>query len=168
MIEIDIKLKGKAMPEVVEVLVEGGKATPGPPLGPALGPLGVNIKAVVDEINERTRAFEGMQVPVKIIVEKGKFEIEVGTPPTSALIKKELGIEKAKRESGLEFVGDLPMEKVVEIARMKLPQMLTDSVKKAVKQVIGTCVSMGVKVDGKPPKLVQKEIDEGKYDNIFE
>ena len=156
------------MPEVIEVLVEGGRATPGPPLGPALGPLGVNVKAVVDEINKKTKAFEGMQVPVKVIVEGGKFRVEVGTPPTSALIKKALGIEKAKRESGLEFVGDLPMEKVVEIAKMKMPQMLTDSLKKAAKQIVGTCVSMGVKVNGKPPKVVQKEIDEGKYDHMFE
>lgn len=88
------------MAQVVEVLVEGGKASPGPPLGPAIGPLGLNVKQVVDEINKATKEFEGMQVPVKIIVEDPKkktFRIEVGIPPTSQLIKKELGIPKLKR-----------------------------------------------------------------------
>ncbi|HDJ50955.1 MAG TPA: 50S ribosomal protein L11, partial [Thermoprotei archaeon] len=81
--------------QVIEVLVEGGKATPGPPLGPALGPLGVNVAQVVKAINEATKEFEGMKVPVKVIVDVAtrQFEIEVGLPPTSALILKELGIE---------------------------------------------------------------------------
>ena len=81
------------MAETIEVLVEGGKASAGPPLGPALGPLGVNVMQVVNAINEKTKHFDGMKVPVKVIVDpktKG-FEIEVGTPPVTALILKELG-----------------------------------------------------------------------------
>jgi len=79
----------KTMAEVVEVLVPGGKATAGPPLGPALGPLGINVKAVVDEINAKTASFNGMQVPVKVEVnEKKQFTVTVGIPPTTALIKK--------------------------------------------------------------------------------
>ena len=75
------------MGEVVEALVPGGKANPGPPLGPALGPMGVNIKEIVDNINEKTADFNGMQVPVKIIFDdKKNYTIEIGTPPTSALI----------------------------------------------------------------------------------
>ena len=90
------------MPETIEALVDGGKASAGPPLGPALGPLGVNIGAIVGEINNKTKNFDGMKVPVKIIVdEKTKeFTITIGTPPTSALILKELGIEKGGQESG--------------------------------------------------------------------
>ena len=85
----------KTMAEVVEVLVAGGKATAGPPLGPALGPLGINVKAVVDEINKKTATFNGMQVPVKIVVDaKKNFTITVGIPPVTALIKKEAGIEE--------------------------------------------------------------------------
>ncbi|NOZ59584.1 MAG: 50S ribosomal protein L11 [Euryarchaeota archaeon] len=158
------------MKQVVESLVEGGKATPGPPLGPALGPLGVNISAVVAAINEKTKDFAGMKVPVKVIVDpKTKaFEIEVGTPPTSALIIKELGIEKGSSDAKSSIVGNLTMEQAVKIARMKRDGMLASSLKAATKEVLGTCVSMGVTVEGKPAKEVQREIDEGKYDHLFE
>ncbi|WP_457741820.1 50S ribosomal protein L11 [Thermococcus sp.] len=159
------------MPQVVEVLVEGGKATPGPPLGPAIGPLGLNVKQVVDEINKATKEFEGMQVPVKIIVEDPKkkiFRIEVGIPPTSQLIKKELGIPKGSSEAGHTPVGNLTMEQVIKIAKMKIDQMLSPTLKAAAKEVIGTALSMGVTVEGKDPREVQREIDEGLYDEIFE
>jgi large subunit ribosomal protein L11 len=156
--------------QVVESLVEGGKASPGPPLGPALGPLGVNISAVVAAINEKTKDFAGMKVPVKVIVDpKTKaFEIEVGTPPTSALIIKELGIEKGSSDAKTSIVGNLSIEQAIKIARMKRDGMLAADLKAATKEVLGTCVSMGVTVEGKPAKEVQREIDEGKYDDKFE
>ncbi len=153
------------MPREVEVLVPGGKATPGPPLGPVIGPLGLNVKQVVDKINEATKEFDGLSVPVKIIVHDDRsFEIVVGVPPTSALIKKELGIEKGSSKTGREFVADLKLEQVIKIAKMKKPEMLSYTMKAAVKEVLGTCVSMGVTVEGKHPKEVQKEIDEGKVE----
>lgn len=154
----------------VEVLIEGGKATPGPPLGPALGPLGVNIGKVVAEINEATKEYEGMKVPVKVIVDTDtrEYRIEVGLPPVSALIKKELGIEKGSSEPGSKTVGDLPLEKAIDIAKKKLESMLSYDLKGATKEVLGTCVSMGVTVNGKDPREVQKEIDEGMYDELFE
>jgi large subunit ribosomal protein L11 len=155
--------------EVVEVLVTGGRATAGPPLGPAIGPLGVNVMQVVKEINEKTKDYEGMQVPVKVIVdtETRKFEIEVGIPPTTALIKKELGIETAAHEPRHEVVGNLTLEQVIKIAKMKMDSMLSYTLKNAVKEVLGTCGSMGVTVEGKDPKEVQKEIDAGVYDEYF-
>jgi len=87
--------------KVVEALIEGGKATAGPPLGPALGPLGVNVLAIVNKINELTKPYSGMKVPVKIHVnvDTKEFEVEVGVPTTSALIVKELGIEKGSGNS---------------------------------------------------------------------
>jgi large subunit ribosomal protein L11 len=155
--------------QVAEVLVEGGKATPGPPLGPAIGPLGLNVKQVVDRINEATKDFVGMQVPVKIIVDPvtRQFEIEVGTPPVSQLIKKELGLEKGSSEPVRTIVGNLTMEQVIKIARAKKQQMLAADLKAAAKEVIGTALSMGVTVEGKDPREVQKEIDEGVYDEVF-
>ncbi len=156
------------MAEVVEVLVPGGKATAGPPIGPALGPLGINVKAVVDEINKKTASFNGMQVPVKIEVdEKKNFTVTVGVPPTTALIKKEVNVEKGSAEPNIQIVGDLPIEAAVRIARMKQNDMLSYDLKNAVKEVVGTCVSMGVNVDGKRPKEVLSAIDTGAYDKVL-
>jgi len=153
----------------IKLLVEGGKATPGPPIGPALGPFGLNVGKVVAEINQKTKDFEGMKVPVTLIVDpKTKsYEIKVGLPPVSALIKKELGIEKGAHSPSKEVVGNLTIEQAVKIAKMKRGGSLAKSLKAAVKEVLGTCVSMGVTVDGKDPRIVQKEIDEGKYDEVI-
>ncbi len=151
------------MPQEVVVLVPGGKATPGPPLGPAIGPLGLNVKQVVDKINEATKEYDGLNVPVKIIVKEDRtFEIKVGIPPVSALIKRELKIEKGSSTPQKDFVGNLSFEQVLKIARMKREQSLSYTLKGVVKEVLGTCVSMGIKVDGKPPKEVLAEIEEGK------
>jgi large subunit ribosomal protein L11 len=156
------------MAEVVEVLVPGGKATAGPPLGPALGPLGINVKAVIDEINKKTGTFNGMQVPVKVTVDdKKQFTVDVGVPPTTALIKKEAGIEKGSKEPNAIVAGNLPIEAAVRIAKMKMDGMLSYELKTAVREVVGTCVSMGVNVDGKRPKEVLVAISEGKYDSAI-
>lgn len=152
----------------IESLVDGGKASAGPPLGPALGPLGINIGKIIEEINKKTKDFEGMKVPVKIIVdEKKNFEIVVGTPPTSSLILKELNLEKGSQKPGSEIVGDISIEKVLKIAKMKREGMLSEDIKSNVKEVLGTCLSIGVNVDGKNPKQVIEEIDEGKYEEII-
>jgi large subunit ribosomal protein L11 len=152
--------------ETVEILIEGGKATPGPPLGPAIGPLGINMMQVVEQINSKTADFAGIKVPVKVIVDVGtkEFEVEVGTPPTTALILDELNIEKGSQDPGLDKVADLSIEQTLKIARMKFDSLLSNDYKMAAKEVIGTCVSMGLTVDGKDPKIVQKEISEGVYD----
>ncbi len=155
--------------KVVEALVEGGKATPAPPLGPSLAQLKVNMKEIIDAINEKTKDFAGMKVPVKVIVDTDtkEFRIEVGSPPVSQLVKKELGLEKLAKEPGKEVVGDLKMEQVVKIAKMKLDSMLAKDLKSAVKSIVGACVSYGVSVEGKHPREVIREIDEGKYDDII-
>jgi len=156
--------------KVVEALVAGGQATAGPPLGPALGPLGVNVLAIVNKINEVTKNYAGMKVPVKVIVdtETKEFEVTVGTPTTSALIVSELKIEKGSGSPKAQKVGNLSMEQVVRIARVKQSELLSSNLEAAVKEVLGSCVSMGVTVEGKDPKEVQKEIDEGKHDTTLE
>ncbi|MDD1658605.1 MAG: 50S ribosomal protein L11 [Methanomicrobiales archaeon] len=156
------------MTEVVEVLVPGGKATPGATLGPALGPLGINVKAVVDEINRKTGEFNGMQVPVRIEVDdKKQFTISVGIPPTTALIKKEAGIEKGSAQPNTQIVGDLPLEAAVRIAKMKAKDMLSYDLKHGVKEVIGTCVSLGVTVNGRRAKEIFAAIDAGEFDSAL-
>lgn len=156
--------------KVVEALVSGGKATAGPPLGPALGPLGVNVLAIVNKINEVTKAYAGMKVPVKVVVdvELKEFEVSVGTPTTSALVVSELGVAKGSGAPSTEKVGNLSLDQVVRVAGVKRGEVLARDLKGAVKEVLGSCVSMGVTVDDKDPREVQKEIDEGKYAELFE
>jgi large subunit ribosomal protein L11 len=155
--------------KVVELIVSGGQANAGPPLGPALGPLGVNIVAVVNKINEVTKDYAGMKVPVKVSVdpEEKTFEVSVGTPTASALIVAELKIEKGSGTPNSVKAGDLTMEQLVKIAKIKGPQLLAPDTKMATKELLGTCVSMGVTVEGKDPREVQKEIDSGTYDKLF-
>jgi len=155
------------MAESVDFLVEGGAATAGPPIGPSLAPMGVNAAQIVKEINEKTSGFKGMKVPVKVTVDPAtkKFEITVGMPPTTALIKKELGIEKGTKDK--TPVADISMERLIEITKMKKDVMLASSLKNAVKEAAGACQSLGVNIEGKRPKEVIKEINEGKYDKTI-
>jgi large subunit ribosomal protein L11 len=154
--------------KIVNLLVSGGQATAGPPLGPALGPLGVNVLEIVNKINELTKDYAGMKVPVKVTVdpETKEFDVIVGTPTTSALIVRELKIEKGSGTPNTEKVGNLTMEQVVRISKLKRPEFLAKTLKAAAKEVLGSCVSIGVTVEGKDPREVQKEIDENKYDEL--
>ncbi len=153
------------MPEIIEVLVDGGEASPGPPLGPALGPLGVNIMNVANDINKKTGAFKGMKVPVKITIADDKsYEIEIGTPPISALIKDELGIEKGASNPRTDKAGDMTIEQLVRICEMKGDSLLGATLKNRALEVTGSCVSSGIYIDGKPPKEAQRLIKEGAYD----
>ena len=155
--------------KVVEALIDGGQATAGPPLGPALGPLGVNVLQIVNKINELTKAYSGMKVPVKIFVdvESKEFEVEIGTPTTAALIVKELGVEKGSGTPKAQKIGNLSMEQIVKIAQMKILASYSKTVKAAAKEVLGTCISLGVTVEGKEPKEILKELEKGDYENLF-
>ena len=153
----------------VEALLNGGEANAGPPLGPALGPLGVNVLQIVNKINDMTKAYAGMKVPVRVVVdvETKEFEVEIGTPTTSALVVKELGIPKGSGNPKAEKVGNLTMDQVAKIAEMKMPSSYAKSVRTAAKEVMGTCISLGITIEGKDPRDVQKELDEGKWDQVF-
>lgn len=153
----------------VSALVSGGEASAGPPLGPALGPMGVNVLQVVNMINDKTKDFPGMKVPVKVEVdsESKKFTVEVGIPPTAALVSKEAGITKGSGAAGTNFAGNITMASAVKIAKMKIDSSYAKDLKSAVKEVIGSCLSSGVKVEEKPAKEVFSDISEGKYDELF-
>lgn len=155
--------------KVIEALIEGGKATAGPPLGPALGPLGINVLMVVNKINELTKSYSGMKVPAKISVdvETKEFDVEIGTPSTSALIVKEAGIEKGSGNSTTQKVADLKMSQVVSIAKVKMPVSYSKELRGVVKEVLGACLSMGVTVEGRDCREIQREVDEGKWDDAF-
>ena len=152
---------------VVKALVTGGAASGGPPIGPAVGPTGINIKDVVDEINAQTMVFKGITVPVRIECdpETKKFEIFVETPATASLILKELGVEKGSSNAGEEKIGNLALEQIMEIAKSKSEIFLDKTLKNAVKTVLGTALSVGATVEGEDPRVIQKRIDNGEYDD---
>ncbi len=157
--------------ETVNLLVEGGSASAGPPLGPTLAPIeGVDVGAIVNAINEATKDFEGMEVPVDVIVDTdtGEYEIEVGKPPAAALIKDELGLASGSGEPNLNKVADMSFEQACKVARMKSSDLQAMDLRGAVKEIIGTAQSMGVTIDGKEAYEVQQEIDAGEYDDEIE
>lgn len=155
--------------KTVASLVVGGEANAGPPLGPALGPLGVNVMMIVKEINEKTKDYPGMRVPIKVHVdtETKEFEVEVGVPTTSALIVKATGVEKGSGIPNTELQGDLSFEELLKIANAKKDQSYGRNLKSVAREVTGSCVSMGIKIEGKDPREFQKELGEGKWDDKF-
>jgi large subunit ribosomal protein L11 len=156
------------MADTIEVLVPGGEANPGPPLGPELGPTPVNVQEVVNDINDQTEAFDGTEVPVTITVEDdGSYDIEVGVPPTAALVKDEAGFETGSGEPQENFVADLSVEQIKKIAEQKKPDLLAYDTKNAAKEVVGTCTSLGVTIEGENPREFKERVDDGEYDDML-
>ncbi len=155
--------------QTVSTLVTGGQASAGPPLGPALGPMGVNVMQVITAINEKTKDFEGMKVPVTVSIDPStkKWEIEVGIPSSAALLLKEAGIQKGSGTPTTNWVADVKFDTIVKVARTKLDSSYATSLKSVAKEIVGTCVSLGVKIEGKTPKEVTAEINAGKWDEKF-
>jgi len=155
--------------QTVSSLVTGGEASAGPPLGPSLGPMGVNIMQVIDAINEKTKEFQGMKIPVTVSVDTDtkKWEIEVGIPSASALLLKEAGIQKGSGTSGTEWVGEITADSIAKVANVKLESSYATSLKSVAKQIVGTCGSLGIKIEGKTPKEFTAEVNEGKWDSKF-
>jgi len=152
--------------ETIEILVEGGKAKADASMAQKLGPMKINIQNVLKTINEKTESFKGMKVPVKVEVDVDtkEFEISVGSPPVSELIKKELGLQKGSSFPNKEKVANMGIEQVIKVAKMKESDILHNSLKSVVKTVIGSCNALGILVESKESRDVNKEIDEGKFD----
>jgi large subunit ribosomal protein L11 len=156
------------MAGTIEVLVPGGEADPGPPLGPELGPTPVNVQEVVTDINDETEAFDGMEVPVTVEYEDdGSFSISVGVPPTAALVKDTAGFETGSGEPQTNFVADIAVEDVKQIAEQKGADLLAYDTKSAAKEVAGTCVSLGVTIDGEDARTFGDRVDDGEYDDVL-
>lgn len=155
--------------QTISTLVTGGQASAGPPLGPALGPMGVNIMEVINTINQKTKDFEGMKVPVTVLVDPStkKWEIEVGIPSSAALILKEAGLQKGSGTTGTEWVGTITMDSIIKVAKTKLEASYATSLKSVAKTIVGTCVPLGIKIEGKTPKEITAEINQGKWDEKF-
>ncbi|MHA1734306.1 MAG: 50S ribosomal protein L11 [Promethearchaeota archaeon] len=154
----------------IDALVDGGKASGGPPIGPAVGPTGVPVIQVVRQVNELTEVYKGMKVPVQIIIDKDEktFEVIVKTPMTSALLFKEAGVEKGSSEPNVQKVGNLTMEQVKTVTTQKREDLNAATFKDAMKTVLGSCVSAGLTVEGKDPRDIQKALDDGEYSELWE
>jgi large subunit ribosomal protein L11 len=138
----------KKVTAVVKLALPAGKATPAPPVGPALGQHGVNIMGFCKEYNERTKEQAGLVIPVEITVfEDRSFTFILKTPPASVLIKKALGIETASGTPNKKKVGTLTDAQVAEIAKIKLPDLNAASLDAAKQMVRGTARSMGVETE---------------------
>ncbi len=150
----------------IKLLVDGGSMAPGPALSQKLGPAGINISQVIQKVNEATKDFKGLKVPVELDVDLStkSFEVKIFSPPTSELIKKELKIEKGSGAQKKTTVGNLSIEQIISIAKTKMQNMLSKDLKASVRSVVGTCVSLGVLVESKSPVEVEQEILQGKYD----
>jgi len=133
----------------VKLHVPGGQANPAPPVGPALGQHGVNIMEFCKQFNARTQDKIGYTIPVEITVYGDRsFTFITKTPPAAVLIRKAVGLDKGSGTPNKEKVGKLTKKQVREIAEMKLPDLNTQNVESAMRQVAGTARSMGVEVEG--------------------
>ncbi|MFZ5954965.1 MAG: 50S ribosomal protein L11 [Nanoarchaeota archaeon] len=155
---------------ILKLLVEGADMKPSPAIAQQLGPLGINIGKVISEVNSATKNFKGITVPVNLDVnpKTKNFTIKVLSPPTSQLIKKELGIELASGARKNLIVGNIAFEQLISIAKVKQENMLSKSFLAALKSVIGSCLSMGILIDSKDPKDILADIEEGKYKKEIE
>jgi len=154
----------------IKLLVEGGSMQPGPALSQKLGPAGININQVIQKVNEATKNFKGLKVPVEMEVDIGskEFDIKVFSPPVSELLKKEIGIEKGSGTQNKLYAANASIEQIIKVAKTKFPNMLCNDLKEAVKTVIGTCVSLGVLVENKQASKLGHEIDGGKFHKEIE
>ena len=138
----------KKVTALIKLQVQAGKATPAPPIGPALGQHGVNIPGFCKEFNDRTAKDAGLIIPVVITVYTDRtFTFITKTPPAPVLIKKELGIDTASGRPNRDKVGKLTKEQVQKIATIKMPDLNAGSLEAAMSMVAGTARSMGVTVE---------------------
>jgi large subunit ribosomal protein L11 len=153
----------------IKVVVEGGNVKPGPPLAPTLSQLGLNVNEVIKKINDVTSNYKGMSVPVFIEIDAStkKYEIKVGVPTTTALLLKKAGVNEPSGDPEHKKIGNVSIEDIIDVAILKKPSLTAKTLKAAIKTILGSAKSIGLTVDGKDPKEVIKELEEGKYDDLL-
>jgi large subunit ribosomal protein L11 len=131
--------------------------------------MGVNIMAIVNEINDKTSEYDGLPIPVDVTIDTDtkKFQVKVGMLTTFALISQAANIAKGSGQPNSSYVADLSFDQLISIAKKKRPGIYAASLKTAVKEVLGTCQSAGVTVEGRHAKQVQEAIKAGEYDEQF-
>ena len=149
----------------IKLLIDGGAMQPGPALVQKIGPLGLNVGQIIQQVNDATKNFKGLKVPVEIFVEPStkKIEVRVSSPSVAELLKKELGLEKGSGLQKKQKIANASIEQIISIAKTKQNDLLCKDMKSSVKTIIGTCVSLGVLVENSPASEVGQLIDEGKF-----
>jgi large subunit ribosomal protein L11 len=155
--------------KTLKFIIEGGKATPGPPIGPALSPYKINVVEVVNAINNATKDYEGLPIPVEVTIDTDnrKFEVKVGIPTTTALLMKFAGAKEPTGDPAHKKIGDVKFEDIIKIAILKKEQLSAKTLKSAVKTILGTARAVGVTIEGKDPREVVRLIDQGFYDELI-
>jgi large subunit ribosomal protein L11 len=150
----------------IKLLIEGGEMKPGPTLGQKLGPLGIGANIVIQKVNEATKDFKGLKVPVELEIDPStkSVEVKVFSPPVSELIKREIGVTKGSGNQKKMLVANASIEQIISVAKTKSQNLLCKDLKSSVKTVAGTCVSLGVLIENKPAKEIELDIDQGKFD----
>lgn len=151
---------------IIKLLVDGGEMKPGPTVAQKIGPLGINMGQVISNVNKATAEFKGTKVPVTLDVDTKTKEvkIEVSSPPTSELLKKEVGTEKGSGDHKKNKIANIGIETAIKVAKIKHSGMLAKEFKSAVKSVVGSCVSLGILVENKPGNLLERDIEAGMFD----
>ena len=146
----------------IKLLVEGGAMQPGPALSQKIGPLGLNIGQIISKVNDATKDFKGLKVPVELDVDTSTKEIKVNvfSPPVSELLKKELEITKGSSIQSKVQVANVSIEQIISVAKNKLPDLLCKDLKSAVKTIIGSCGSLGILIENKFALEIEQEITE--------
>jgi len=153
----------------IKLLVDGGAMKPGPALSQKMGPLRMNMGKIIGDVNKATAEFSGMKVPVTLDIntKTKEYKVIVATPPTSALLKKEISLEKGSPEPNKLKMGNLAIENIIKVAKIKEKDMTVNSMNEAVSAVLGTCVSLGLLVESKDPKEIVREVEQGKYNDLI-
>ncbi|MEK6844699.1 MAG: 50S ribosomal protein L11 [Nanoarchaeota archaeon] len=149
----------------IKLLVDGGAMQPGPALAQKIGPLGLNVGQIIQQVNDATKDFKGLKVPVELSVEPStkKVEVSVSSPSVSELLKKELGVEKGSGLQKKQKIANASIEQIISVAKNKQKDLLCKDLKSSVKTIIGTCASLGILVENQPASEVGQLIDEGMF-----
>ncbi len=152
---------------IIKLLIEGANMKPSPAIAQQLGPLGLNINKIILDVNNLTKDFKGMKIPIELDIDDKTKEIKIKTslPPTAELLKKELSIELGSADHKNVKVANASIEDIIKIVKIKYSEMLEKDLKNAVKSILGTCLSLGVLVENENPKKIIEEVNQGKFDN---
>ena len=153
---------------IIKIITQGGSMKPNPALAQKMGPLGLNMGKIISDVNNSTRSFAGMKIPVTLDINTKTKEIKVivQQPSTAELLKKEFGIAKGSAQPQKFKTANVPIETLIRIAKEK--QALEKSLKLSLKTIVGACRSLGILIESKEAEVVTKEIDDGIYDKLID